>query len=74
MGNTEANETSLKAYIEDQYQAFDSGDAERIDGGWFIGYGFRSSMPRADIEEEMRLAFTQLLSGAFFSPAPQSAV
>ncbi len=57
---SKVSEEGLETYLREQYDAFDQGNAEAVDSGWFIGYGYRSKMPRAEIEEEMRLSFTQL--------------
>ncbi len=50
---------SLETYLREQYDAFDKWRAEDVDAGWFVGYGYRSMMPRAEIAEADRLGFTQ---------------
>jgi hypothetical protein len=61
--NNIANAESLENYLRQQYDAFDKGRADDIDGGWYIGYGYRSIMPRADLDESMRIQFSEF----FFS-------
>lgn len=55
-----SNVESLEAYLRNQYDAFDKGRVDDIDAGWFTGYGYRNSAPRAELDPAMIGQFNQM--------------
>lgn len=52
-------EQEIKTYLEAQLAAFGTGDFDETDEGWWLGFGYRTLLPREKIPPELHAELTK---------------